>query len=54
MPTVISAFNRADEEGGKRYRRAFLLCCKRPCWCGESEGAFDVTIGPLVNSDLGL
>ena len=31
----ISAFNRADEEGGKRYRRAFLLCCKRPCKCGE-------------------
>ena len=50
VDSEISAFNRADEEGWQTLSPRFssVLQAALQVW-RESEGAFDVTIGPLVN-----
>ena len=42
----ISAFNRADEEKWQTLSPRFFLCQAALLVWRESEGAFDVTIGP--------
>ena len=50
LPTLRSVRLTARmRRSGKRYRRAFFCAASGLAVWRESEGAFDVTIGPLVN-----